>query len=80
MPDIFERTMFDKAIEESNSSRIQALVARFEKAIQTHDARLGGGAAERISCDADDGVGGGVLGSGQWRCPHIMMDAMWSRR
>ncbi len=32
--------MFDRAIKESNSSRLQALVTRFEKAIPIHDARL----------------------------------------
>ncbi len=40
MQDKLERTLVDKAVQQDNSSRLQALVARFEKAIQAHDARL----------------------------------------
>jgi hypothetical protein len=40
MDDKVERKIQKNAFTESNSSRFQALVARFEKAIQTHDTRL----------------------------------------
>jgi uncharacterized protein involved in propanediol utilization len=45
MPNTCEILMFDRTIKERNSSRLQVLVARFEKAIQTHDARLAASAA-----------------------------------
>jgi hypothetical protein len=34
MEDNLERTLVDKAVQQDNSSRLQALVARFEKAIE----------------------------------------------
>ncbi len=37
MDDTLERTMVDRAVKESNSSRLQALIERFEQAIQPHD-------------------------------------------
>jgi hypothetical protein len=40
MEDMLESTLVDKAVQQDNSSRLKALVARFEKAIQAHDARL----------------------------------------
>jgi hypothetical protein len=43
MPDTVERSVLDKAFTEStqsNSPRLRALISRFEKAIQAHDARL----------------------------------------
>jgi hypothetical protein len=40
MPDTVERNMLDRAFTSNDSSRLRALVAKFEKAIQAHDARL----------------------------------------
>jgi hypothetical protein len=41
--------LLDKAITSSSSSRLQALVARFEKAIQAHDARLLAGSTAALA-------------------------------
>jgi hypothetical protein len=40
MPDSLERTFIKSAYKKGDSSRLQALVAKYEKAIQTYDARL----------------------------------------
>jgi hypothetical protein len=45
MPNTCEILMFERTIKERNSSRLQVLVARFEKAIRTHDANLAASAA-----------------------------------
>ncbi len=40
MDDSLAKKMVEKAFTERDSSRLQALDTRFEKAVQTHDARL----------------------------------------
>jgi hypothetical protein len=56
MPDSVERNMLDKAITSSSSLRLQALVARFEKAIQAHDARLLAGSTAVLAAFSDSSI------------------------
>ncbi len=81
MPNTVERNMLDRTFTESNSSRLQALVARFEKAIQVHahDARMAACTALRHwKCDWEGDCSGlseitndvlqHLLGDGHRKC------------
>jgi hypothetical protein len=56
MPDTVERNILDRAFTSNNSSRLLALVAKFEKAIQAHDARLLDASTAALAAFSDSSV------------------------
>jgi hypothetical protein len=59
--DKLERELVDKAVQLDNSARLQALVAKFEKAIQAHDARLAVSTAALVALSPVSGTFGAKL-------------------
>jgi hypothetical protein len=56
MSDALKRILVEKAVQQDNSSRLQAHVARFIKAIQAHDARLLTASAAALAAVSDGSI------------------------